>query len=374
MRIGIDARLLERRTTGIGRFLCLLLDYFAVLDKENEYYLFTYEPTQLYGQVYKNIPTRGSKLPQKLFSPYWNNFILPKYLEQKQIDVFISVNQIIPLVKVKKCKFISVVHDVIHLKDSTFLPYFYRLYMKLYVHFSIKASHKIITVSEFSRRDILLYYPEAKEKVVAFHEAIASEFQKVELTDVVIREFREKYTLPGPVILYVGVLENRKNIGTIIKIADRIAKVNSEAKFVLVGRIGYGGNRFLREIRTRHNMLHLQGVPDETLNILYNISTLFLFPSFYEGFGLPPLEAMNAGLPVLASNSTSIPEVLGDAAILHAPDDIDAFVSDIRRLIDDEKERKLMQEKGLERVKLFDQETMTRKFLAVINSLRAENQ
>jgi glycosyltransferase involved in cell wall biosynthesis len=241
--------------------------------------------------------------------------------------------------------------------------------MKRYAKYSIRASHKIITVSEFSKHEILNYYPEAKNKVIVVHEAIDSEFRRVELSATAVKEFREKYALAGPVVLYVGVLENRKNIGAIIKIADQIAKINEETKFILVGRVGYGGRGFVNEIASRPHMVHLQGIPDATLNILYNISTVFLFPSFYEGFGLPPLEAMNVGLPVLASNCTSIPEVLGDAAILHAPDDADAFTADILRLIGDEDLRNNLRKKGYERVKLFNQEAMVTKFLSVIKSL-----
>src|SRR5690606_11584920 len=128
MNIGIDARLLERKITGIGRFLINFLKELPDVDSQNKYFLYTYEPIDFNKNFFTNISTVKNYLPQKIFSPLWSNFILPKYLKKNKIDLFFSVNQLIPLVKVENIKYISVVHDVIYKADKSFLPFIYRKY------------------------------------------------------------------------------------------------------------------------------------------------------------------------------------------------------------------------------------------------------
>jgi len=143
MNIGIDARLLERRVTGIGRILMLLLKEIPKVDKKNKYFLFSYGSLDVEKNFYINVTTVKSLLPQKLFSPIWNNFILPHYLKKEKIDLLFSVNQILPLFKVKGCKYISIVNDVIYKADPNFLPFTYRKYLQFFAYFSIKISDLI---------------------------------------------------------------------------------------------------------------------------------------------------------------------------------------------------------------------------------------
>src|SRR3990172_5209248 len=158
MNIGIDARLLERRITGIGRVLINLLKEIPKIDKKNKYFLFSYDSIDVDKSYYSNVTTVKSIIPQKLFSPFWNNLVLPGYLEKYNIDILFSVNQILPLVKVNGCKYISIVHDVIYKADRNFLPFIYRKYLQFFAYFSIKISDLIITDSEYSKRDILKHY------------------------------------------------------------------------------------------------------------------------------------------------------------------------------------------------------------------------
>ena len=132
MNIGIDTRILERKISGIGRFLKLVLDELPLVDNKNKYFLFTYEKLNINRAYFTNVNTVKSFLPQKLFAPVWLNFILPKYLKQNKIDLFFCVNQQIHLIKLKNVKYILVLHDVIYKVDKTFHPLIYRKYLEFF--------------------------------------------------------------------------------------------------------------------------------------------------------------------------------------------------------------------------------------------------
>jgi len=315
MNIGIDARLLERRITGIGRSLILLLNEIPKIDKKNKYYLFSYGPIDVDKSFYKNIKTVKNFIPQKLFSPLWSNLILPYYLKKNNIQILFSVNQIIPLVKVRGCKYISVVHDVIYKADPNFLPFVYRKYLQLFAYFSIKISDIVITVSEYSKEDILKNYNVEEKKIKVILQSANRDFKPLNLSDEEIKKTKESFALPKFTILYVGMIENRKNISAILKVADKLNK-DRDIGFMLIGKLGYGGKNILNEVYKRKNVLYFSNIDDLLLKKIYNIADVFLFPSFYEGFGYPPLEAMQSGLPVIASNNTSLKEIIGSAGLL----------------------------------------------------------
>lgn len=370
MNIGIDARLLERKITGIGRFLIILLENFPLYDKHNNYYLFTYENVEFKPEFYKNIPTVRSILPQKLFSPIWCNFILPYYLKKYNIDILFSVNQVVPLIKIKKCKYISVVHDVIYKADPSFLPFIYRKYLQLFAYFSVRVSDMIITVSEYSKSDILKHYNIDSNKVKVVLQSANKIFHPKKLSEQDKKNFREKFGLKEKVVLYVGMIENRKNVQTILKIADLFARREKELIFVLIGKIGYGGNKIRIEIDKRKNVLHLMNIDDETLSNFYNISDVFLFLSLYEGFGYPPLEAMQSGLPVIASDNTSLKEIISDGGILCDPNDYSSIFNEINKLLDDKNYWETVSKAGIERAKKFTLEKSVTQIISIFNSLK----
>lgn len=373
MKIAIDARLLERRITGIGRSLMLLLNEIPKIDTKNEYYLFTYETINHDKNFYKNIPTIKNFLPQKIFSPIWSNFILSFYLRKNKIDLLFSVNQIVPLIKIRPCKYISVVHDVIYKADPNFLPYIYRKYLQFFAYFSIRISDIIITISAFSKKDILKHYKIDSDKVKVILQSANSDFVKLDLTEDEKNEIKKKNNLAKKNVLYVGMIENRKNILGILKVADKVKEVNKDVGFILVGKLGYGSKKIIIEINKRENVTHLSNVDDELLKKLYNISNVFLFPSFYEGFGYPPLEAMQCGLPVIASDNTSLSEVVGAGGLLHNPNDYEAMTNDILKLLSDDQFYNKISKQGIEQAKKFNLEKTAQQIVNIFNSLDAEN-
>jgi glycosyltransferase involved in cell wall biosynthesis len=369
MNIGIDARLLERKITGIGRYLILLLNKLPEIDKKNRYFLFTYKKLDFNKEFYLNVPTVSSIIPQKIYSPIWNNLVLPHFLKKNNINVFFSVNQIIPLIKIKNCKYVSVVHDVIYKADKNFLPFIYRKYLQLFAYFSVKSSDLIVTVSQYSKQDILKNYKVNENKIKVVYSATNKEFYAWDLNCEEKNKIKKSMNLNDNIVLYVGMIENRKNIIGILKIADKVFRINPEIQFILIGKIGFGGDKLLTEISKRTNVRYLKDIDDVTLKKIYNVSSVFLFPSFYEGFGFPPLEAMQSGLPVIASDNTSLKEIVGEGGLLYEATDTDKITKSIIELINNNSFYTEMRNKGFEQAKKFSIEKTASEFVEVFDSL-----
>jgi glycosyltransferase involved in cell wall biosynthesis len=371
MNIGIDARIIERKITGIGRFLWMLLKELPEADKDNKYFLFTYDKLDVNNTYFTNIPTVNKNGFGKLFAPYWMNFILPRYLKKYNIDILFSINQLTPIVKVKQIKYILVLHDVIHLVNKSFHPWIYRKYLKYMMHCSINASDQIITVSEYSKKDIIKYYKNANpDKIRVLYQAAEKGFKPEQISQVERDKLFHTLGDPAHLVLYVGMIENRKNIKGILAIADEVIIKNKNIKFVLVGKIGYGGKNLIPEIKKRNNVVYLQNIDDDLLKKLLNVSTAFLFPSFYEGFGYPPLEAMQAGLPVLSSNNTSLIEVVGKGGLLFDPNDYISFAENIIKLTEDKQFYEEMRQKALTKAKEFDIAKTVTELINIFNSCK----
>jgi glycosyltransferase involved in cell wall biosynthesis len=368
MNIGIDARLLERRITGIGRSLMIMLNELPKYDSDNKYFLFSYGSIPHDCKYYTNVTTVKCLLPQKIFSPIWSIFVLPFYLKKYNINILFSINQIVPLIKIRGCKYISVVNDVIYKKDRKYLPFIYRMYLQFLSHFSVKISDIIITISEYSKGDIVKHYNLNADKVKVVYPSANTEFRPLTIMEEEKNEIKSFLHLPPYVVLYVGVIENRKNILGILKVADEIFEKKKDIGFLLVGKLGHGSNKIVSAMQKRKNVILHSNIDDLMLNKLYNISNVFLFPSLYEGFGYPPLEAMQCGLPVITSNNTSLREVVGDGGILHNPHDYMLMADDILKLLADKELYARMRSQGIAQSRKFTVEKYVSGMLDVFNS------
>ncbi len=369
MNIGIDARLLERRMTGIGRYLANIVRYIPACDPRNRYFLFTHRPVGGFPKEnLVNIATMdaaaGGAL-QKIRSVLWLHAVLPRFLKKEKIDILFSPNTLLPIGKTATKNAITIC-DVFQLVDPKFHSPLYRAYFSFFLSRTLKKTDHVFTISEASKRDIvrLLHVPE--EKITVTYLAADECFMPRAISPADRVRYAKKYGLPERYILYVGVLENRKNIDGIIKIADDL-RGKTDVSIVLAGRAGYGGKEYVEEIKRRNNMRHLGFFEDADLPYLYNLAELFLFPSRYEGFGLPPLEAMQSGIPVVASSASSLPEVIGDAGILLPPENHQEFADAILRLLADPQKRTDAAARGLAQAKKFSFEKTARETIAVLN-------
>ena len=366
MRIGIDARVLDRPITGTGRYLLNLLKELPNHDLKNEYFLFSNSNLTVDKTFYKIVSHKPSLLPLKLFSPIWLNSTLPRLIEKHKIDMLFEPNVLLPLVNLGKVKCISVVHDVIFKVYKEYYPFFYRQYLSLLLPPSLKKSDCVVTVSELSKNDIIKYYKIPKEKIQVVYNTASEQFRPRNSDEPGYSEILKEYSLPKKYLLYVGVVERRKNILGLIKILDLLAKKGSDLQLVIIGKPGYDSEAILPEILKRKKTIkYLNFVSDEALAYIYNSAFAFIFPSFYEGFGIPPLEAMQSAIPVLSSNTSALVEVVGDGGLIHNPNDYTEYVNDILNLERDSEYYSLMKSKALEQSKKFSIKETTKQLVGI---------
>ena len=220
-------------------------------------------------------------------------------------------------------------------------------------------SDRILTVSEASKRDILRFFNVPAEKVVVVYNAIDEHFWDEPAADDVAR-VRERYQLDHQFVLYVGTIKPHKNLVRLIEAFARLREQGfDEVKLLIIGDEISKLPALRRAVHSHklHKHVRFLGfLPDDTLKVLYRLASVFVFPSLYEGFGLPPLEAMACGTPVVTSNVSSLPEITGDAAQLVDPYDVDSIVDGMRRVLTDPALAATMRHKGMARAREFSWE------------------
>ena len=371
MRIGIDARLLEREMTGIGRVVAGILNHIRLLDKDNEYFLFSFCELENYRKKgFKVIATGEKKLiPSKIYSSIWLNFVLPRYIKKNKIDLFFFPTALVPKVNLK-CKTVILLGDVFHKVDKRYHPFLYRKYLDLFLNSSIKKSDLILTISQNSKKDIINFYNTPEEKIKVVYLAADENFKPRSLALDQREHLIKKYNLPSNFVLYVGNIDFRKNIDAIIEVADILVnKKKKDIYFVLACGTSFRYKSVIKrsqKIKKGH-LIFLTHAESKDTPFMYNLADIFFFPSFYEGFGLTPLEAMQSGVPVITSNTSSLPEVVGEGGIMREPNDYEGFADDILRLLEDKDFYDKMRRQGIEQAKNFSWENTTKEIIKLFN-------
>src|SRR5882672_1103697 len=354
MRVAIDVRKLH--DFGIGTYIRNLLRHLARIDHENEYVLLCDAPDiRVAEQLGPNFRT--------LFEPSPNyslreQFRVPWVLMREKPDVFHAPHYVLPVAV--RCRSVVTIHDCIHLMFPQYLPNRAAYaYARAVMWAAARRSDRILTVSEASKRDILRFFNVPPDKISVVYNAIDERFG-IEPAPEEIARVRERFQLDQRFVLYAGTIKPHKNLVRLIEAFARLRTGEFEELKLLI--IGDEISRLPALRRAVHsNKLHkhvrfLGFLPDETLAALYRLAALFVFPSLYEGFGLPPLEAMASGTPVVTSNVSSLPEVAGDAAVLVDPYDVDSIVEGVRRVLSDPVLAANMRKKGLIRARDFSWE------------------
>lgn len=251
-------------------------------------------------------------------------------------------------------KMVVTIHDLTHLVCSQFLPNkFAYVYARIMLGIATRKASKIITVSECTKKDILKYYKRTNaDKIVVTYEDISPVFSHKEKESVIY--LYDKFKIPSDkkILMYVGNLKPHKNLGRLVEAYSKIDNID-DTVLVLVGKAfdNYDLKKVEEQYDLKGRIFHTGIVTDEELVDFYNLAELFVFPSIYEGFGLPPLEAMACGTPVVSSDSSSMPEVLGEAAEYFNPYNIDEMVRAINNQLKLKKEENPAVQKGYAQVK-----------------------
>jgi glycosyltransferase involved in cell wall biosynthesis len=278
-------------------------------------------------------------------------------LRRERPDVYHAPHYVLP--PATPCPSVVTIHDCIHLMFPQYLPNrAAHAYAKASLWSAVRRSHRILTVSEASKRDILRFFNVAPEKIVVVYNAIDERFWKAPAEEDVTR-VRERYQLDHGFVLYVGNIKPHKNLVRLIEAFDLLRRQFDEMKLLIIGDEISKLPALRRAVHTHklHKHVRFLGyLPDETLAILYRLAAVFVFPSLYEGFGLPPLEAMACGTPVVTSNVSSLPEVTGDAAVLVDPYDVESIVAGIERVLTDPVLNAELRRKGVARARAFSWE------------------
>lgn len=359
MRIAIDARKLH--DFGIGTYVRNLVQQLARIDQNTEYVLLCREPDAGFAdQLGANFRTVVERAQPYSVS---EQFRIPLALIQMHADLFHAPHYVLP--PLVPCRSVVTIHDCIHLIFPQYLPS--RLaytYARASIWAAIRRAERVLTVSEASKSDILRCFDVPAEKIVVTYNAIDDRFLTEPPEADVVRT-RERYQLAGPFVLYVGNIKPHKNLERLIEAFDQVRRQGfDQLTLVIIGdQITklQGLRRAVHRHKLHKQVRFLGFVAPEVLSVLYRLARVFVFPSLYEGFGLPPLEAMASGTPVLSSNVSSLPEVLGDAALLVDPYSAEAIADGIVRLLTDEALRATLRARGLAKVREYSWEASVRK-------------
>jgi glycosyltransferase involved in cell wall biosynthesis len=360
LRIAIDARKL--RDYGIGTYVRNLLRHLARIDRTTDYVVLCREADrQLVAELGENFRA----VPEA--SPGYSvreQITVPLDLRRERADLFHAPHYVLP--PLTPCKSVVTIHDCIHLR----FPQYLRnklgyAYARGSLWVATHRSNRILTVSEASKRDILDYFNVPPEKIAVIYNGIDERFSAEPDREDVSR-VRERYQLDDPFILYAGNIKPHKNLERTIEAFQLLRREAGfeQVKLVIIGDeiAKYAALRHAVHRHKLHKYVRFFGfVPDRTLAILYRLAAVFVFPSLYEGFGLPPLEAMASGTPVITSNVSSLPEVVGDAALLVNPLEPQAIADAMRRVLTDAALRDDLRARGLVRARQFSWERSIRR-------------
>ncbi|MBM3130287.1 MAG: glycosyltransferase family 4 protein [Chloroflexi bacterium] len=355
MRIGIDATALPPQPFGAANYIINLAQALLRIDTTNDYSIFA---KPLHAPLFD--AARAQIVRTAPASPFarvaWEQIVLPFLARQQRLDVLHSPHYTMPLVKS--------VRAVVTFHDLTFFLYpqmhllYKRVFFRTMLPLSARRADALIAISHSTRADILRVLRTPLERVTTIPYGIAPHFQPI--TDAQARDaFCKQHNLPRPFILYVGNLEPRKNLPTLVRAFAQLVRAGLPHTLVLAGSRGWHAAPIfatIRELDLSSRVVFTGYVPQSDLPMLYSAADLFVYPSLYEGFGLPVLEAMACGVPVITSNISSMPEVAGDAGILVDPNDAPALADAMSNLLTDSSLRATLAAKGLARARMFSWE------------------
>jgi glycosyltransferase involved in cell wall biosynthesis len=378
MRIAIDYTAAIRQGAGIGNYVRSLVDAMLAQDSRNQYTLLTSgRPSQEHPfPKADNVRGRSIIIPDRYLNILWYRWRLPLHatLFTGQVDIYHGPDFVLPPINGKVRKVVTV-HDLAFLEHPEYAVPQLAAYLKKVVPEAVAAADVIAAVSHATSQTLIEYFHTPPEKITIIPNGIRSYFRRI--TDpILLAATRHKFGLKHPLVLGVGTLEPRKNhlglIKAFHKAQSTAEKKQRPAMLALAGGTGWlyeETQQLIAKLKIENKVRFLGRVSELELITLYSMADVFVFPSFYEGFGVPLIEAMACGAPVITSNTSSLPEVAGDAAVLIDPHNNDQIAKAMLQVLENEQLRHELRQKGYARAQNFTWPKSASKMLSVYQKL-----
>ncbi|MBI4744908.1 MAG: glycosyltransferase family 4 protein [Actinobacteria bacterium] len=365
MRIGIDGRMVLDKTTGIGQYTFNILKELAQIDKKNQYIIFSDDRLKEFVSDKDNFILE--KTGTKVFSVS-EQVVLPFLISKNKIDVFHTPSFAAPVFL--PCSSIMTIHDLIHLNFPDLFSRKVRIYYEEVVKRAALRMKKIIAVSESSKKDIIKWLNLDPDKIVVIYNGVSRIYHPTE-DENTLNSVKNKFGISKRFILFVGNRKPHKNILRLIE-AFKILKNKVDCSLLIItdndSRFTEPEEKVL-ELDLSNDVIISGPVENEELPLLYSAADVFILPSLCEGFGLPALEAMSCGTPVVASETSSLPEVIGSAGILIDPYDVNSIADALEKILEDDVLRKEMIKRGYSQAAKFNWRDTAGKTLEVYENV-----
>jgi glycosyltransferase involved in cell wall biosynthesis len=367
MRIGFDAKRAFLNTSGLGNYSRNMISYLTKQYPGNEYFLFSPESSKRFGFVTED--SAQTILPhnifQKTFPSYWRSYGLSGELKKYNLDIYHGLSNEIPF-KIKKSSVKSVVtiHDLIFLRFPNLYKRIDRNIYEKKFRYACEHADKVIAISEQTKRDIIDFFGTDKSKIAVVYQGCNPVFYQKSDTEEQ-EKIRKKFNLPEQYILSVGTIEERKNTLQIVK---ALHKHHIDIPLVLAGRLTPYAEKiktYIRENKMENQVLLLHEVETAELPALYQMSDVFVYPSIFEGFGIPIIEALNSGIPVITTNTGCFSEAGGPDSLYVDPENIDDLAEAIKGVLSDHDLKKKMVKQGYQYALNFREEKIATDLMKV---------
>jgi len=361
-KVAIDGRMIQPRSMhGIARYVFELVRCLSQMQTPFQFYIIVFEDSPL---LKKKWPPHIFPIPTKArWISFREQWTIPRLLQKYGIDLFHSPSFVAPFLC--PSKMIMTIHDLNHLMLPQYYTPLHQFYYNTIVRYSTFRSACVLTVSEFSKNEMTKYLGVPRDKVFVTYNGVSEHYKPV-LDNKFLEYVRELYELPDR---FVFCLSNNKPHKNVYQLISAYVRSNVESPLVLVGPVDNTLIKLAEEYGKKHQIYFIRFIEEEHLPAVYSSCQLFVYPSGYEGFGLPPLEALACGAPVIVSRSSSLPEVVGDNAVFVNPSDIDALARTLDWFVGVlETEGNPFRESGIQHARTFTWTAMAEKTLNLYQS------
>jgi glycosyltransferase involved in cell wall biosynthesis len=372
LRIGIDYTAAARQGAGIGRYTRELVRALAKLDRSHDYVLLAATGgRRLADRDWPpNFQTRSLPLSDRTLAILWHRLRLPLWVEVAtgSVDIFHSPDFVLP--PLRRARTLVTVHDLSFIRYPQCADAKLRAYLNKVVPRSVQRADLVLADSQSTKDDLMELLGVEADGIEVVYPGVENRFHPIK-DQTLLEKVRARYSLPPKFILGLGTLQPRKNF-------TRLIKAFADLRFADLRLVIAGGKGWLYEeifatvarLGLEEKVVFPGFVADEDLPALYNLADLFVFPSLYEGFGLPPLEALACGTPVITSDASSLPEVMGEAGLMVEATDVEALAEAMGRVLEDDALREGMIARGLEQARQFTWQKAAARLLNLYETLR----